>query len=395
VTRPAGSGRFSSDPGGLTGGTRRARIVSVRAGSWAGCGSVAVSTVHVVVPDGIDDPARPSGGNRYDRRICDGLAALGWDVRELVVPGPWPRWNPAALSGLARTVAALPDDALVVLDALIASSAPAVLLPESRRLRLVVLVHMPLGDGPSGAEDADARTREAQVLSSATAVVTTSAWTRRRLLDRYPLSEERVHVAEPGVDPADLAPGTAEGGELLCVAAVTPHKGHDALLSALAELKHLPWRCTCVGSLSREPGFVDRLRRQADETGISDRVRFAGPLTGAALDGAYAAADVLVLASRGETYGMVVTEALAHGLPVVATAVGGLPSTLGEGPRRGAPGLLVPPDDPAALSRALCAWLGDAGLRRTLRQAAGERRATLSGWSRTAEQIARILAEVA
>jgi glycosyltransferase involved in cell wall biosynthesis len=357
--------------------------------------TVAVSVVHVVVPAGIDDPRTPSGGNVYDRRVCRGLAALGWSVHEHAVPGSWPAPTPADLAALREVVAKVPDGVVVLLDGLVASTAADVLVAEAGRLRLVVLVHMPLGDGPSGAEDADARTREAQVLSSATAVVTTSAWTRRRLLDRYPLSEERVHVAEPGVDPADLAPGTAEGGELLCVAAVTPHKGHDALLSALAELKHLPWRCTCVGSLSREPGFVDRLRRQADETGISDRVRFAGPLTGAALDGAYAAADVLVLASRGETYGMVVTEALAHGLPVVATAVGGLPSTLGEGPRRGAPGLLVPPHDPAALSRALFAWLGDAGLRRTLRQAAGERRATLSGWSRTAEQIARILAEVA
>ena len=91
-----------------------------------------VTTVHVVVPDGIDDPARPSGGNRYDRRLCGELAASGWDVRELVVPGPWPRPDAAALSRLARAVGAVPDGGLVLLDGLIASAAGAVLVPESR-----------------------------------------------------------------------------------------------------------------------------------------------------------------------------------------------------------------------------------------------------------------------
>jgi glycosyltransferase involved in cell wall biosynthesis len=384
VTRPAGSGRFSSDPGGLTGGTRRARIVSVRAGSWAGCGSVAVSTVHVVVPDGIDDPARPSGGNRYDRRICDGLAALGWDVRELVVPGPWPRWNPAALSGLARTVAALPDDALVVLDALIASSAPAVLLPESRRLRLVVLVHMPLGDVAVGADD------ERAVLASARAVVTTSSWTRERLLDRYRLPPERLHIARPGADVGEPARGTDDGGRLLCVAAVVAHKGQDVLVEALGGLADAPWRCTFAGSLDREPRFVERLRRSAATTGCAERIRFSGPLVGVDLHQEYQRSDLLVLPSRLEAYGMVVTEALAVGLPVVATAVGGVPEALGRTPD-GPPGLLVPPEDPQALREALAAWLSERDLRSHLRRAALARRAALDSWDATTGQVAAVL----
>ena len=103
-------------------------------------------------------------------------------------------------------------------------------------------------------------------------------------------------------------------------------------------------------------------------------MRFTGPRTGADLAAAYAAADVLVLASRGETYGMVVTEALARGLPVIATAVGGLPEALGRGPGGDLPGLLVPPDDPAALAAALRRWLGEPDLRQRLRQSAAERR---------------------
>jgi glycosyltransferase involved in cell wall biosynthesis len=350
--------------------------------------------VHVVVPDGIDDPERPSGGNVYDRRLCEELTESGWSVKEHAVRGSWPTPAPADRAALGEILEGIPDGAVVLVDGLLASPVPEVLVPEARRLRLVVLVHMPLGDGPPGQESAAERAREGAVLAAAAAVVTTSTWTRCRLLDRHSLRPDRVHVAQPGADPADIAQGTPGGGELLCVAAVTPHKGHDVLLAALAMIRHLPWQCTWVGSLDRDRGFVERLRSQARALGISDRVCTTGPLTGAELETAYAGADVLVLASRGETYGMVVTEALARGLPVVATAVGGLPEALGRGPEGSAPGLLVSPGAPEALAEALGAWLGDADLRRRLRHAAAQRRATLSGWSSTADQISRVIAEV-
>lgn len=353
-----------------------------------------MTDVHIVVPDGIDDPERPSGGNIYDRRVCRELAAIGWSVHEHAVRGSWPSPTPADHAALSAAVAGIPDGVVVLVDGLVASTAPEVLVPEARRLRLVILVHMPLGEGP-GEVPAEAQTREGAVLSAAAAVLTTSEWTHHRLLDRYSLQPDRVHVAEPGIDPADIAPGTATGGELLCVAAVTPHKGHDVLLAALTMIKHLPWRCTCVGSLDRDPDFVDQLRSQVGKNGIRDRVHFTGPLTGAELNAAYAGADVLVLASRGETYAMVVTEALARGLPVIATAIGGLPLALGHGSGGSPPGLLVPPDDAPVLAQALCAWLDDAELRQQLRHAAEERRLTLSGWSGTAGQISRVLSEVA
>jgi glycosyltransferase involved in cell wall biosynthesis len=124
-------------------------------------------------------------------------------------------------------------------------------------------------------------------------------------------------------------------------------------------------------------------------------VRFAGPRTGAALERAYAAADLLVLASHTETYGMVVTEALARGLPVLATDVGGVSEALGHGDDGTRPGLLVPPGDPAALGAALRAWLGDAGLRGSLRRAARERRASLRPWAATSSDVAGVLAAAA
>lgn len=354
-----------------------------------------MSAVHVVVPDGIDDPERPSGGNAYDRRICHGLAAIGWSVREHPVPGSWPRPDAAARAGLTQVIAGMPEGAVVLIDGLIASTVPEALVPQAGRLNLVILVHMPLGDALAGEAVPDARAPERAVLSAAAAVVTTSSWTRRWLLDEYLLSPERVRVAEPGVDAAELAPGTAAGGELLCVGAVTPGKGHDVLLAALGAITDLPWRCVCVGALTRDPGFVNRLGQQAQDGGIGDRIRFAGPVTGAELDVAYATADVLVLASRAETYAMVVTEALARGLPVVATAVGGLPETLGRGTDGSRPGLLVPPGDPEALAAALRSWFGDSVLRQRFRKVARERRLSLPGWPATAARISGVLAEVA
>ena len=104
--------------------------------------------IDVVVPEGIDDPARPSGGNTYDRRIYRGLTARGWRVREHAVSGSWPWPDAAAEDALARVVRGIRDGAVVLVDGLIASAAPNVLVPEARRLALVVLVHMPLGDGP-------------------------------------------------------------------------------------------------------------------------------------------------------------------------------------------------------------------------------------------------------
>ena len=92
---------------------------------------------------------------------------------------------------------------------------------------------------------------------------------------------------------------------------------------------------------------------------------------------------------------MVVTEALARGLPVIAAAVGGVPEALGHGADGTRPGLLVPPGDPAALRDALRAWLEDADLRRRLRRAARERRAALSRWSTTTSVVAGVLAGAA
>ena len=358
-------------------------------------------TVHVVVPDSLDDPTRPSGGNTYDRRVCLGLQDLGWVVHVHPLPGGWPHPDASSVADLARTLAALPDDALVLVDGLLASGNADVVAPAARRLRVVALVHLPLGH-PLAAEAHSGRNgglrrapadEEREVLTAAAAVLTTSRWTADWLLATYDLPVDRVRIARPGADRAPRATGTTSGGALLSVAAVVPAKGHDTLLDALLSLRDRPWQLVCAGSLDLAPDHVARLRQRVAEAGIADRVTFAGPLDAQALDRAYAAADLLVVASRIETYGLVVTEALARALPVVAIAAGGVEEAIGEVIGRGRPGLVVGPEGDG-LGEALRAWLDDAGTRQRLVAAARERRTTLEPWSATALQVSDVLSEV-
>jgi glycosyltransferase involved in cell wall biosynthesis len=363
-----------------------------------------VSEVFFVVPDGIDDPARPSGGNRYDRRLSEELRAQGWEVREREVAGFLAAPDAMALGGLWDALRDLPDGATVLIDGLITSTAPEVLVPQAERLRLVPLVHMPLGQRP--AEDAArAWERERAVLTAAAATVTTSEWTRRLLIELYDLPADRVRAAEPGVDQEASAPatqaddraagGSEAGGALLCVGPVTFAKSHDLLLDALESIASLDWHCTCVGSLDRDPAFANGMRERALDAGLGERVAFTGTLTGDDLDDAYAWADLLVVASRAETYGMVVTEALARGVPVVAAGVGGVEEAVGEGADGSRPGILVAPEDPTALADALRSWLTDDALRTRLRRSAAERRESLPRWSTTASIVASVLAQAA
>ncbi|WP_351222929.1 glycosyltransferase family 4 protein [Streptomyces sp. NPDC002133] len=354
------------------------------------------------MPAGVDDPTSPSGGNTYDRRVCRELPRIGWQVHEHTVAGDWPRPGADAREELARTLRAAPDGSLVLLDGLVACGVPEVVVPEAERLRLAVLVHLPLGDETGLAPDVAAAldAAERRTLRAAAAVVATSNWAAGRLVDHHELAAERVHVAEPGADIAPLATGAgtgpAAGGppRLLCVASVTPRKGHHLLVRALASVADLPWTCECVGGLGQSPGYVDQVRGLIGELGLGDRVRLVGPRTGPGLNSHYATADLLVLPSRSETYGMVVTEALARGVPVLATAVGGTPEAMGQAPDGSVPGFLVPPEDPVALAAALRRWLAGPGERHRSKAAARRRRTALAGWETTSRNLARALEQI-
>lgn len=336
--------------------------------------------VHVVVPCGIDDPRRPSGGNRYDARLMRELTALGWQVEEHRLGGAWPRPDQADQRAFAATLAAIPDHGVVLVDGLIGSAATA-MTTEARRLHLVVLLHMPLAEAMTGGP---ARL-EGAVLRSAAGVIATSAWTRTWVIDHHGVRAERVSVAAPGVDPHPIASRSARGGNLLCVGPVVPAKGYGTLLEALGRVADLDWRCTWVGSLDLSPDFVASLADTMERAGLADRIALPGPLPPGELETLRAGTDLAVSASQRESFGMAVAEALARGIPVVATAVGGQMDLIG------AAGTLVPAGDADALATALRRWLTDDGERARLRHAAERRRTRLSGWQETAGAVADVL----
>ncbi|EMF52354.1 glycosyltransferase family 4 protein [Streptomyces bottropensis] len=354
---------------------------------------MSLRSMHFVMPGGVDDLARPSGGNAYDRRICLDLPGFGWQVHKHTVAGSWPSPSEPDRAELARTLRELPDGTVVLLDGLVACGVPEIILPEAERLCLAVLVHLPLGDetglDPVLAAELDAKERA--TLRGVSAVIATSEWAVRRLVSHHGLAPERVHVAAPGADIAPLASGTDGVSRLLCVAAVTPRKGQHRLVEALATVTELRWSCVLVGGLDQEPEYVDHIRTLIAKFGLEDRFHLAGPQAGAELDASYAAADLMVLTSYAETYGMAVTEALARGIPVLATDVGGLPEAVGRAPDGGVPGILVPPENPAAIAAELRGWFGEADVRRRLKAAARGRRAALDGWATTARSLAHVL----
>ncbi|CCH31412.1 glycosyltransferase [Actinosynnema sp. NPDC047251] len=328
-------------------------------------------TGHFVVPDS----RTPSGGNTYNRRAGGGL-------RPVVVAGAWPRPDDAARAALHRALAGLPDGAPVLLDGLVACGVPEVVTPHADRLRLAVLVHLPLAEetglDPAVAAELDAAERAC--LRAVHAVVATGAAAGERLAAHHGLG--RVHVVAPGVDPAPLAPGGDGVSSLLCVASITPRKGHDVLVEALARVADRPWTCVCAGPA--DPGHARSVRAAIARHGLAERIDLVGPLLGADLDAAYAAADLFVLPSRAETYGMAVAEALARGIPVLASAV---PDALGDG------GWLLP-GDAASLADALRRWFDSARTRAGLRDAARARRRELSTWEETVLGLAAVLASL-
>jgi len=344
--------------------------------------------VTFVVPGRIETR---TGGSIYDRRMTEGLRDHGWsvDIRELDGAFPYP--DEEALASAARALATIQDNSIVVVDGLALGAMPDVIAHEASRLRVVALVHLPLAADP--AVDGQTRARlaaaERVALAGAALVVVTSSATLA-MLERYDLPAERVIVVEPGTDLAPLARGSAGALHLVCVATLNAGKGHDILLRALADVPDRNWRLTCAGSLDRDAATVERVRAVIRALHFEDRVSLVGDLDASALADCYDTADLFVLATRQETYGMAVAEALARGLPVVSTTTGAIPALVGDDA-----GLLVPPGDTAGLTAALARAIGDTALRAQLAEGARRVRDRLANWDHACAGMSAALRSLA
>jgi glycosyltransferase involved in cell wall biosynthesis len=336
-----------------------------------------------------------TGGYRYDRRIILGLAEFGWTLQRIDLHGSFPQPTAAALLDAEAAVKAIPDGTVAVVDGLAFGAMPQIVQRHAQRLVWVALVHHPLWleTGLPARAAERLRMSEAESLRCARHVITTSTSTAQAVA-AMGVPAERITVVEPGTDPAPLAAGSAAGEPpgLLCIATLTPRKGHRVLIEALAGLHDRPWRLRCLGSLTMDADCALQVREAIAAAGLADRVSLEGEADDSAMDAAYAAADVFVLPSFHEGYGMVLAEALARGLPIVATTAGAIPNTV---PADAA--TLVPPGDAAALRGALATLLDPAdGPARRARLATGARRARaqLPTWPDTCRRFANVLERV-
>lgn len=354
-----------------------------------------MNAIDLIVPGELNTP---TGGYIYDREILAGLDALGWRTAVHALDPSFPRPTPAALRAARAAFASIPAGRLVVIDGLALPGLDRILADEARRLNLVALVHHPVAL-ETGIDPATARhfeDAERRALAHVRRVITTSQWTARALAS-YDVPVAALRVVEPGVDrrqthgstdpqTTGVAPAEHDTLNLLCVATLTPRKGHAVLFEALAELRDRRWHLSCAGSLLRDAPTVAALQHQLDRLSLKKRISLLGDLDGATLERYYARADVFVLASYLEGYGMALAEAVAHGIPVVSTTAGAIPETV---PANAS--LLVPPGDSRALAKALASLMDDPAKRATLAANAQTARAALPTWSTAATKFAAAL----
>ncbi len=337
------------------------------------------------------DLATPTGGYAYDRRVLALLGEYGIDARLLTLPGSFPRPGAEDLAITRQALCAVSPDDVLLIDGLAWGAMP-VEIAGALGAKIVALCHHPLGlESGLSKSQADALiANETKTLGLAAKVIVTSATTRATLIAQFAVAPGNIVVAEPGTDPAPRAIGG--GGEslnILAVGSIVPRKGYDLLVEALAGLQDFAWRLRIVGALDRAPACVEALRAQIAAAGLEERIALGGAAD-AELNALYHRADLFVSSSRYEGYGMVLTEAMARSLPIIASTGGAAADTLPDGA-----GLKVAPNDTPALGQALRRALSDSALRAQLANAASAAALRLPTWNDAANIIAHTLRAVA
>jgi glycosyltransferase involved in cell wall biosynthesis len=329
-----------------------------------------------VVPGSL---ATRTGGYAYNRKIIEGLRNIGWSVTLVELSGGFPDPDEQALAYAKKCFASLPDGGLVVVDGLAFGVLPEIASPEHARLRLVALV-----------QREKLMLSETKALGFAHHIVVTSKFTRRRLME-LGVGEEKISIVEPGVIPASLSTGRDRGRggapmQMLCPASYIARKGHADLLRALSGLMDLPWQVICVGNGNLDARCYAVICALRAELGLIPRVDLRDEVNDSELERLYSTSDLIVLASHYEGFGMVVTEAIARGLPVVTTTGGALAETLPDGA-----GLASAPGDIDALKKNLCQVLSDENAYARLAEAARAARDRLSTWDKVSPRFAEAL----
>lgn len=329
----------------------------------------------------------PTGGYRYDREVLARLPPAGIPARHVQLGPGFPHPTDREIAFALSALSAVDRRSVLLIDGLALGALPpepVAALPH----RKVALVHHPLGleAGTPAARAAFLLENERAVLATVQHVIVTSDSTKRCLVSDFDVGSARITVAEPGVARRSRAAGTGGPLHVLAVGAVSPRKAFDLLVGALGAMTDIDWRLTIAGSLTLSTAAVESLQEAIAHHGIGNRVTLAGAIDEASLDALFASADLFAMSSLYEGYGMALSEALAHGLPIVTSTGGAAAETVPD-----AAALKVPPGDENALSAALARALGDGALRRRMADAAWAAGALLPTWDDTAREIADVV----
>ena len=329
------------------------------------------------------DLATPTGGYAYDRRMIAELEKLGWQIDVVALGDGFPRPSAAQRAGALARLMEIPIGRAVVVDGLALGVLPEAAKQVAAGHALVALVHHPLAfESGLSPEQADAmRASERAALAAAKRVIVTSPATARVLAAEYGVPENRIVVAVPGNDSVPLAQANNGGViRLLAIGSIVPRKGFDVLIAALATLTDLPWHLTIAGDRTRNSKAAAQLDADIARFDLGGRVTVLGAVTDEKIAELYAAADLFTLASRYEGYGMAFSEAIARGVPVIATTAGAIPETVPADA-----GLLVPPDDIAAFAGALRTAIANPDERQRMAAAARDAARKLPAWQTSAK----------
>ncbi|MGE5116792.1 MAG: glycosyltransferase family 4 protein [Betaproteobacteria bacterium] len=332
-----------------------------------------------------------TGGYAYDRRIIAELQRLGWEVELVSLGDGFPRPSADQKAHAQARLLATPPQHPIVIDGLAFGVLPHAAAALHQTHPVVALVHHPLAleTGLSEHESDALLASERAALASTRHIVATSPWTADVLIERFGVAAERLTVILPGTDRAPFASGSSTPLRLLSVGAIGVRKSFDLLVEALAPLADRPWRLVIAGDRTRDPAATARLDALIARHGLADRIDVPGAVSSDRLETLYAAADLFVLASRFEGYGMAFAEALAHGLPVIGTTGGATPSTVPA-----SAGRLVAPGDVAALTEALRELIDDPERRRALAAGARAAAARLPSWAEASARFSDLLARL-
>lgn len=330
-----------------------------------------------------------TGGYGYARKVITGLPEFGVTAHHIALPGSFPMPSDADLALTRRLLEQLHPSTPVLFDGLAYGALPPGFTNDLAS-PIIALVHHPLGfeTGLAPARERQLLASERAALRHAKAVVVSSPLTARVLGDTFDVEAERVTIAVPGTAPATRSIGTGTPFQMLAVGSLIPRKGYAVLIEALAHLDG-DWHATIVGSPDHDLDEANRVREAVMASGRRGQITLAGQLPGADLARLYARADLFVMPSLYEGYGMVLAEALARGLAIVCTTGGAAAETVPDGAA-----IKVPPGDAAVLGAAIEALMRDPARRGEIAASSWAAGRDLPQWPETVRRIADVIKAV-